>query len=383
MKVLFIAHSGEISGGANRSLLTLMTALRERHGVEPSALIPGENTPLARQCGELGIPVYTGRYHTCCTVFRHTPKDALRAAKLLLAPALDRMEARRLDETLPRDFDLYYTNERMTCAGAYLARLRGRPHIWHARSFGREMRTWFPPFWYRRMGRYADRIALVSQALYEDFARHLPPDKLRRVYNGLEPSVYAWDERRAHTGFRLLLAGRITPAKGQEDAVRALDILVHQYRIDARLSIAGKAPDYEGDRYISRLRALVKRLGLTDRVRFLGEVSDLRAVRAETDAELNCSWREPFGRTTVEALMAGLPVVGSGAGGTAEIIRNGETGLLYPPRDWTALADRLKWLWEHPREASEMGRAGRERALSRFTDRIMADRVMEVIHELC
>ena len=165
MKILFIAHSGEISGGANRSLLTLMTGLRERFSVLPSVLIPGNNTQLEKQCKAVGIPVCTARYHTCCTVFHRTPKDLLRAAKLLLAPMLDRLEAKRLNHALPADFDLYYTNDRMICVGGYLAHLRGKPHVWHVRSFSRANRTWFPPAWYRKMNQYADRIVLVSQAL--------------------------------------------------------------------------------------------------------------------------------------------------------------------------------------------------------------------------
>ena len=132
MKILFIAHSGEISGGANRSLLTLMTGLREQYAVSSSVLIPEKNTPLEKRCKAVGIPVYTARHHTCCTVFHRTPKDLLRAAKLLLAPMLDRLEAKRLNHALPADFDLYYTNDRMICVGGYLAHLRGKPHVWHA-----------------------------------------------------------------------------------------------------------------------------------------------------------------------------------------------------------------------------------------------------------
>ncbi|MBR3018692.1 MAG: hypothetical protein IKH57_16700 [Clostridia bacterium] len=58
MKALFVAHSGETGCGANRSLLTLMAALRQRYGVEPSVLVPGEGTPLSRRCAEVNIPVY-------------------------------------------------------------------------------------------------------------------------------------------------------------------------------------------------------------------------------------------------------------------------------------------------------------------------------------
>lgn len=383
MNILFVAHSGEISGGANRSLLALMAGLRERYGVQPSVLIPGKNTPLEQRCKVLGIPVYVGNYHTCCTVFHHMPKDILRAAKLLLAPTLDRREARRLNKTLPADFDLYYTNERMACVGAYLARFRKKPHVWHARSFGRENRTWFPPFWYARMNRYADRIILVSEALYRDFARYIGREKLRTVHNGLEPERYEQSEHRPHEGFRLLLVGRLTPAKGQEDAVRALHLLVNQYGVDAYLSFAGSVPSYESQRYDEKLKKLAERFHLENRVSFLGETDALNAVRGETDAELVCSWQEPFGRAAVEAMMAELPVVGSHAGGTAEIILDGTTGLLYPPRDAAALAERLHWLWEHPGEAAQMGRAGKERALTCFSADTMLARVMEVLHELC
>ena len=383
MKVLFVSHSGELSGGANRSLLTLIAGLREQYGVEPSVLIPGKGTPLEERCRAISIPVYTGKYHTCCTVLHHTPKDILRLAKLFAAPILDAAETRRLHKELPEDFDLIYTNERMTCAGAYLARLRGTPHVWHVRSFGRENRTWFPPFWYRRMGRCSDRVVLISRALYEDFSQRIPSEKLRMVYNGVEPERYLSRERKAQPGFRLLLAGRITPAKGQEDALRALYILVRQYGADAYLSFAGKVPPYDSPAYARRLRKLTEQWGLKDRVSFLGEVDDLCAVRSETDVELVCSRMEPFGRVTVEAMMAGLPVVGCQAGGTAEIILDGKTGLLYPPGDVSALAERLNRLRERPELAAEMGRAGRERALRSFTAEQMVSRVMEVLHELC
>ena len=383
MKVLFIAHSGELSGGANRTLLTLMAGLRDQYGIAPSVLIPGENTPLEQRCRAMGIPVYTGHFHSCCTVFRREPKDALRLAKLLFAPPLDKGEARRLGKTLPNDFDLYYTNERMTCVGGYLAKLRGRPHVWHVRSFSKENRTWFPPCWVRRMDRLSSRVIVISRALYEVFSLHISPEKLRMVYNGVEPERYLLRERKPHPGFRLLLAGRITPAKGQEDAIRALDILVRRFGADASLSFAGEAPDYDGPQYLRRLEALTARLELNGRVRFLGQVEELSALREETDVELVCSWREPFGRTTVEAMLAGLPVVGSCVGGTKEIVLDGETGLLCPPGDCAALAERLNRLRTHPDEAAEMGRAGQRRALQRFTAEEMISRVMEVLHELC
>ena len=157
---------------------------------------------------------------------------------------------------------------------------------------------------------------------------------------------------------------------------------MHKFHVNAYLSFAGEAPAYEGTAYARRLRRLTDKLNLKDRVTFLGEVDDLSAIRSESDAELVCSWMEPFGRTTVEAMLAGLPVVGTAAGGTAEIIADGKTGLLYPPRDAAALSDRLDWLHTYPQKAWKMGRVGRERVLARFTAQQTVSHVMEVLHEL-
>ena len=430
LKILFVAHSGEISGGANRSLLSMMQGLRDRYGIEPSALIPERNSALEAECTKLGIAVYTGKYHRCCTVLKGKPKDALRLMKLAAAPIIDCISARKLGGGLPGDFDLIYTNERMTIIGGYLAKRFHVPHVWHVRSFGRENDTLFSPFWYASMSRYSDRIVLISKALYDGFAQHISPDKLRVVYNGLEPWKYAQKERqedaagsrrgqlsaeedrvgakdlcgspatdgsgRGEDGakeasvtprsrpFRILVTGRITSYKCQEDAVRALEQLVHRHGLDARLLLVGQMPPYDTDGYAQKLRRYISDHGLEENVQFLGEVdwSELLRIRSEIDVEAVCSQCEPFGRVTVEAMMSGLPVVGTDAGGTAEIIENRVTGFLYPIHDVDALTQHLFWLYGHPRDAAVMGQKGQERAMACFTVEMMVDHVYGVINEI-
>ena len=439
LKILFVAHSGEISGGANRSLLSMMQGLRDRYGIEPSALIPERNSALEAECARLGIAVYTGKYHRCCTVLKGEPKDALRLMKLAAAPIIDRIGARKLSRSLPGDFDLIYTNERMTIIGGYLAKRLHIPHVWHVRSFGRENATLFSPCWYARMSRFSDRIVLISRALYRDFGRHISPEKLRVVYNGLEPWKYMQEERHAdgakcrgsrpeavgapgeaaplcdirsekdvcgsaaggdgghgaHGGmgtagsrgdrpFRILVTGRITTYKCQADAVRALEQLVRRHGVDARLLFAGQMPSYETDSYGQKLQRYVNDHGLQENVQFLGEVdcADLLRIRSGIDVEAVCSQCEPFGRVTVEAMMAGLPVVGTNAGGTAEIIEDRVTGFLYPIHDVDALTRHLLWLYEHPRDAAVMGQKGQERAMACFTVEMMVDHVYGVINEI-
>ena len=381
-KILFAAHSGEMSGGANRSLLSVMTHLKRDYDVLPCVLIPGRDTPLRRACEQAGIEAFEADYHTCCTVYRGGAKDALRFMKLAAAPVLDWLKAGSIDRMLPGNIDAVYTNERMTAAGAFIARRRRIPHIWHVRSFGAENRTHYPFYWMKLMEAYSSRIVLISGALYSGFERAgVKKDKLRMIHNGVEREKYRTELPLAHEGFHMVLAGRIVPAKGQIEAIEAMGELVRQYRTDVHLHLAGEIPSYEGSDYYKKCFARVKEYGLEERVHFEGEIEDMAEFRRSMDAELVCSWCETFGRVTVEAMLAGLPVVGTDAGGTPEIIRDGETGYLYPSGRAERLAGCILSLYRNPGLRREMGEAGRARAEKYFLIERTTERIHQVIEE--
>lgn len=383
MKVLFVAHSGDISGGANRILLDLITVLKEKHGVTCGVLMPAGQCALREACEQLGIAVHMGKYHSCCTVYHGEIKDLLRFFKLLAAPVLDWFSVRSFEKNIPRDYDLVYTNDRIVIAGGYLARRRGIGHIWHARCFGRINQNHFSPMWYRMMERYSDQIVTISNALLRDFEPHIRQrEKLHLIHDGIVIGRHLTHKEGGHTGMRMLLAGRVIPSKGQMDAVRALDILVNSYGADAELYLAGELPRYAGGNYAEELKALIDQAGLRQRVHFMGEVSDMPALRAQMDVELMCAWCEAFGLVSVEGMCAGLPIVGSDAGGTPDIIRDGETGLLYRQRDAKDLAEKLLWLYRHPQEAERFGEEGRERAQEVFSIERCAQDVLRAIHEV-
>jgi len=255
------------------------------------------------------------------------------------------------------------------------------PHVWHVRSFGKENKTRFPLFWMRLMDRYSKRIILISRALYDGFAGKIHPEKLRMIHNGVEIDRYKVEERTPHDGFRMLLAGRLVPAKGQDEAIEALKCLAEENITDVELFLAGDAPSYEGRDYSKKLAALVRTYGLEKKVHFLGEVEDLPELRKSMDAELVCSWCEAFGRVTVEAMCAGLPVIGTNAGGTPDVLENEKTGFLYEAHDVKSFADRIKWLHDHPEKAREMGERGRVRAQRLFSIERCTGNISNVINE--
>ncbi len=382
-KVLFVAHSANLSGGANRSLLSVMLGLRALGTVEPHVLMPDESGELEEACRQAAIPVYHAPYHTCCTVYKKEPKDIVRFLKLMFAPMHSRLVARKYVASLPDDFDLIYTNERIVVIGAYLAKLKKLPHIWHIRTFAEENDTRYSPFYFARMDRGAQKIVLISNALYESFAKRIDKSKLKMIHNGVDIAAYSAVDRLAHEGFNALVTGRLVATKGQIEAIRALEILRNTSDRSFELYLAGDVPPYDTGHYKQVLLDYVAKAGLQDCVHFLGEVNDMAAVRGRMDVELVCSHCEPFGRVTVEAMCAGLPVIGSNSGGTMDILEHQQSGLLYEPHNVEQLAQHMLWCAEHPDEAAAMAARGQQRAKTHFsietTVKNVSDTILQVL----
>jgi glycosyltransferase involved in cell wall biosynthesis len=115
-------------------------------------------------------------------------------------------------------------------------------------------------------------------------------------------------------------------------------------------------------RYLGSLEAAADRLGVTDRIRFLGHRSDVAALLGSADifCQPNVDG-EAFGISFIEALHAGLPVVTSSIGGAVEIV-DASCGVLVPPNDPSALAEALSELLANRHERERLGRGGPARA---------------------
>ena len=175
-------------------------------------------------------------------------------------------------------------------------------------------------------------------------------------------------------GIKLVYLGRLTPEKGLETAIRALALLEGPAYRPLTLQVVGRgSPTYE-----AHLRALVRCCGLEDRVVFRGGVprSEIPSILAECDVLVFTStWQEPFARVILEAMAAGLLVVGSTAGGAAEIEVEGVNCLTFPPGDARAQADQLRRALHDPELRRRLVAAARRTVEERFTIRQMVDRL--------
>ena len=167
----------------------------------------------------------------------------------------------------------------------------------------------------------------------------------------------------------LAVVAQLTPWKGQDDAIEVVADLAGRGR-EVILLLAGSAKfastgtSFDNLEYERRLRALAEELGVGERVRFLGERSDVPEILAAVDLLLMPSWREAFGRIAVEAMAMGTPVVATNVGGPPEIFASGVEGLLLAPRQSDLWASEIERLLGDPRCLADM----RERALGRAAE---------------
>jgi glycosyltransferase involved in cell wall biosynthesis len=242
-----------------------------------------------------------------------------------------------------------------------------------------------PPAW--AIHRYwVDRIIPVADAVKEQLIRDgVPERKLRTIYGSFD--VERFDPRTSGEAMRAawhvpasapligMAASFKSRKKGQFDFLEAAAHLLRE-RQNAYFVLAG-----DGSPENSRHRA--NELGIGDRVRFPGFVTDMPAALAAMDVVVCASTRgEGLTGAVREALAMARPVVSTDVAGNRELVRNGKTGLLTPAKDPLALAEAMSRLLTDYEDAARLGAAGRKLVLELCTDEARATKVEQLYREL-
>jgi glycosyltransferase involved in cell wall biosynthesis len=280
-----------------------------------------------------------------------------------------------------QNFDLLYANSQkafvVACAAGVLAK---KPVLWDLNDLlGTEhfSRTNI------RVGvtlanHCAARVVTNSRASAHAFVRHGGDEaKIHVVYNGIdaEPFLAITDDQAAAARNDLGLGdvplvglfGRLAPWKGQHVLIDALARVPGVHALLVGNALFGE------DAYASELMSRAERLGVADRTHFLGFQSQIPLLMSAVDVVVHTSTAaEPFGRVIVEGMLAGKPVVATGAGGAIEILEAGG-GLLVPPGDVAALASAIQTLLRDRPLARQISEVGRARALRDFSIAMMLE----------
>jgi glycosyltransferase involved in cell wall biosynthesis len=340
-----VLHMGKVAGisGSEQHLLLLLPGLRER-GFDVRFLLLHEDEPgaheFARRLREAGIDV-----------------DALPLPRALGALAFGRLLAivRRLRPAILHTH-LVHADFHGLPAGK-LARVPVLASTKHGFNPFRSKRVFAAAD--RTVGRLADLHIAISHGLArylaetEGFAETSFEVVHYGIVPGPDPEPYAGDLP------RVAVVGRLVPIKGHETFLEA--VAAARRALPAlEVEIAGAGP-LEGE-----LRSRADALGLGGAVRFLGQVPDAAAVMERAAVVVVPSRGEGFGMVALEAMERGRAVVASSVGGLAEIVSDGETGLVVPPGDAGALARGIVAVAGDLERARALGVAGRHRALAEF-----------------
>jgi glycosyltransferase involved in cell wall biosynthesis len=205
---------------------------------------------------------------------------------------------------------------------------------------------------------HGERVIAVSESIYDYIRQNypkLPPEIIRVIPRGIEPKEYprdfrpdpawlsAWQKQFPQlAGKRVLtLPGRITRLKGHEDFLKLIKALSAGGERVHGLIVGGAHEKKQS--YLDEIRSLARQLGVENHVSFAGHRTDLREILAVSDVVFSLSTQpESFGRTTLEALALGRPVVAYDHGGVGEQLRVIFPSGCVPLRDEAALLQAAK-----------------------------------------
>ena len=234
--------------------------------------------------------------------------------------------------------------------------------------------------WFKYL-RGVDKYAAISYAVRDALLdAGIPAERVAQVPSGVDPARFedvAPADLKSDCGFpadaRIVgVVGHLVDAhKGQKDFLVASAAVAARYP-EARFVLVGEGRDRRA------LEQQAAQVGVADRVSFTGFRSDVPAVLAALDVFVMPSRYEALGTSAIEAMMAGLPVVGAGVGGLREVIDDGVTGLLVAPGEPDALAQAIGRLLADQALRHRMGAAGKQRAHEQFSVKNTIDKTIEV-----
>jgi len=392
MRIVFLNITAAL-GGAERALLDMLASLREADPALDLHLILAADGPLSSRVRQLGVTVHfapiprslellgdsslrsTGRVRAAARLALSSGPAAWAAYRYA------RQLRRLLDDLLP---DLIHSNSIKFHLLSRFAGLAKVPLVWHvhdflgARPLMAKVLRW-------ASGPLRGAVA-ISQSVAEDARTVLPGVPIRVVYNAVDTDDFSpgpGDGPRldALAGLpndpspklRVGLIATYARWKGQETFLRAAAHFLKESGISsARFYIVG-GPIYQtqGSQWSqTELEKLAQMLGIRSAVAFVPFQQDVAQVYRALDVVVHASSQpEPFGRTIVEAMACGKPVVISNAGGAAELFTDGQDALGFPPQDSERLAETVRSLLVDPQKRERLGNAGRATALARFARR--------------
>lgn len=330
-RVLYISHA-EV-GGAALSLIGMLDCLKNY--ITPIVIIPrkGDFEKLLIQYNiKYLIVPFTYAY---AKIGNYTQMDSDRVYIDNVCAAYK--IARIVEE---QHIQMIHSNSSIIDVGAIAAVIANVPHLWHLREFCEEDfgMEFINQEWKKLLFDTSNFFSISQSIKNSYYKKYLLKSDM--AINFVDARLITQN----HLIFTnkivtIIIAGEISPGKGQLDAIRAINILVKKNIFKIRLIVVGNGTQ----NYVWILKKYIEYNNLNDYIKICQFHSDLDEIRKNCDISLTCSKMEGLGRVTLEAMIAGIVVIGADTGGTKELIGdNQERGYLYVQGDFRDLASKLE-----------------------------------------
>ena len=218
---------------------------------------------------------------------------------------------------------------------------------------------------YRKLSRICDQFVVATEEMKSNVLElGFPSDKITTVKFGIKVGDIPY-RKRTSAGPHIMLIGRMVEKKGMKYAIEAIHLLKQQ-NIEVSLSIYGNGP------LRGKLETLVQEKGLQNNITFQGSKQNDEIIKSLLNHDILLipsveavdGDREGLPNTAIEGLSTGIPTITTDHAGLPELIKDGETGLLVPERDSTALANAIKKLMAREQLVAKLSENGRKKVES-------------------
>jgi glycosyltransferase involved in cell wall biosynthesis len=355
LKLLFVSHMSDLSGGGQLSLYAIVQKLHTM-GHELHVIFPSE--------GE--FPEKLKELNISCSIFPYAwslSGSSVQTDEENKHIARSNADAMIVFRDVIRQFhpDAVISNTIVVPWAMYISGASGIPNIMLIREW--IGRAEFPPMaptneeYLRNINSDSDWVIYNSNYMRNIYERYIDPTKTSVMYptvtldKDMIDSLYR--ENRIAEDVSIIVAGSIEPNKNQLEAVKAIKHAVDRGVKITKALIIGHIVD---EKYCDTIAQFIADKDLGNIVHLENFSSDIYRLLNDYNIVIVPSVVEPFGRITLEAQLFGRLVIGSNVGGTAELIDDRQTGLLYELGNIHALADAIGWVADHAREAEQIAK---------------------------
>ena len=375
MNILILHGSSDLYGASKILLVTVRALINNGH--KPLVVLT-EKGPLADSLQELGAEVMYIRLGILRRKFKTIPGIINRLQVIRQAFT----EIKKLIAT--RNIQLVYSNTTAVLAGAFAARSMGVKHVWHVHEIIEQ-----PKWMYRFLGylvnRYSNKVIVVSEAVKKSWSKFVSPEKIERIYNGIDYNPYLQPSAKLRNELSLGrntvvigMIGRVHYWKGQSYFLQMAAAISKQYP-DVHFVMIGDA--FHGYEYLyEQLATLIKQEDIGHLVSDLGYRTDVAELLQGFDIlVLPSILPDPFPTVVLEAMASAKPVAATQHGGALEMVDNNITGVWIPVNDVLKSASIIGKLVGDKNARTQMGEAARKKVLEQYSPEAYEIKLLNVL----